>query len=170
MAAAAGGADRQHLAVALVTSWLVVTSPWIGMLRRIPSGAGWLDYAHVALGLVVLAIGCTYAWHCTRDGRWPLYFPVTPPHAGQVGRDVAGLLRGRVPASEGGGLFGLIEGLLLVALLATGATGAAWLAAQGGELAPGWRDAHIVCARLLIGLLVAHVITVSLHLLDFVRD
>lgn len=170
MAAAAGGADRQHLAVALLTSWLVLTSPWIGMYRRVPAGAGWLDHAHVALGFAALAIGIMYAWNCARGGRWPAYFPLVPPHAGQVGRDLAGLLRGRVPASEGGGLFGLIEGLLLLALVGTGATGAAWLAAKGGDSALGWRDAHIVCARVLIGLLVAHVITVSLHLLDFVRD
>jgi hypothetical protein len=170
VAEAAGGADRQHLAVALVTSWLVLTSPWVAMLRRVPAGAGWLDHAHVALGFAGLAIGCVYAWHCVRGGRWTLYFPLVPPHAGQVGRDVAGLLRARVPASEGGGLFGLIEGLLLLALVAAGATGAAWFAAQGGEAALGWRDAHIACARLLIGLLVLHVVTVSLHLLDFVRD
>ena len=110
-----------------------------------------------------------YAWSCARDGRWRLYFPWSPPDP-RVGRDLAGLLRGRIPAAEGGGLFGLIEGLLLLALLATAATGAAWFTAQGTDAAVSWRGQHILAARGLIGLLVLHVVTVSLHLLDLLRD
>ena len=49
-----------------------------------------------------------------RGGRWKLYFPVAAGNGAAVGRDLAGLLRGKVPAAEGGGLFGAIEGLLLV--------------------------------------------------------
>jgi len=162
--------DRQHGAVALLSLWLVITSPWIAMLRRIPSGAGWLDYAHVAVGLATLLLAVAYTWSCTREGRWRLYFPLTPSQLGNVGRDLGGLLRGRIPGAEGGGLFGFIEGLLLLALLAAAATGAAWLLTQGSAESLGWREAHLLLARGFIGLLVLHVVTVSLHLLDFVRD
>lgn len=162
--------NRQHVAVALLSLWLIGTSPWIAMLRRVPAGAGWLDYAHVALGFLTLLLAATYTWTCTRQGRWRLFFPWTPAQAGGVGRDLAGLLRGRIPAAEGGGLFGCIEGLLLLALCATAVSGAAWFAVQGSEATLAWRDAHLVAARVLIGLLLLHVVTVSLHLIDLVRD
>jgi len=162
--------NRQHLAVAVLSLWLVVTSPWIAMFRRIPDGASWLDYAHVLAGLLALLLAFTYTWACTRRGRWRLYFPVTPRLFGGVARDLGGLARGQVPAAEGGGLFGFIEGLLLVALLLTAASGAAWFSSQGSSAAVAWREFHIYGARSMIGLLVLHVVTVSLHLLDFVRD
>lgn len=162
--------NRQHFAVALLSLWLIVTSPWVAMLRRIPAGAGWLDYAHVGLGLATLLLAVIYAWTCTRQGRRRLYFPWTPTHIGGVGRDLRGLLHGEIPAAESGGLFGFIEGLLLVALGIAGASGAAWLLAQGTSDALAWRDCHIWAARGFIGLLVLHVVTVSLHLLDLVRD
>jgi cytochrome b561 len=162
--------NRQHFAVAALSLWLIGTSPWIAMFRRIPDGAGWLDYAHVALGFVTLLLAITYTWACTRQGRWRLYFPWTPRLIGGPARDLGGLFRGQIPAAESGGLFGLIEGLLLVALLLTAASGAAWFFAQGSGDALAWRQFHIYAARSMIGLLVLHVVTVSLHLLDFVRD
>jgi hypothetical protein len=162
--------DRQHLVVAAMSLWLILTSPWVSLLRRIPSGAGWLDYAHVFVGCVLLVLALTYTWTCTRGGRWQLYFPYAPAQIGNVGRDLAGLLRGRIPASEGGGLFGLIEGLLLVLLVTTAATGVAWLLTQGSAEALAWRGYHILAARGLVGLLVLHVLTVAAHLLDLLRD
>ena len=160
----------QHAAVAMLALWLVATSPWLAMLRRIPAGAGWLDYAHVGLGCAALLLCVTYGWTCTREGKWRLYFPVTAARLGSVASDLGGLLRGRLPAAESGGLFGLIEGLLLLALAITGLTGAAWLATQGSDEAVAWRECHVYAARGFIVLLVLHVATVSLHLLDFVRD
>jgi hypothetical protein len=168
--AAEATTDRQHLAVAALSLWLILTSPWVSMLRRVPSGAGWLDYAHVVGGCVLLVLALAYARACTRDGRWQLYFPYAPSQIGNVGREIAGLLRGRIPASEGGGLFGLIEGLLLVLLIATAVTGVAWLLTQGAPDALAWRGYHILAARGLVGLLVLHVFTVAIHLLDLLRD
>jgi len=162
--------NRQHFAVALLSLWLICTSPWIAMFRRIPDGAGWLDYAHVILGFVSLLLAVTYTWACTRQGRWRLYFPWTPELFCGPARDLRGLFRGQVPAAESGGLFGFIEGLLLVALSLTAASGAAWFFTQGTGDALVWRESHIYAARSMIGLLVLHVVTVSLHLLDFVRD
>ena len=162
--------NLQHAAVAMLALWLVATSPWLAMLRRIPAGAGWLDYAHVGLGCAALLLCVTYGWTCTREGKWRLYFPVTAARLGSVASDLGGLLRGRLPAAESGGLFGLIEGLLLLALAITGMTGAAWLATQGSNEAVAWRECHVYAARGFIVLLVLHVASVSLHLLDFVRD
>ena len=162
--------DRQHAAVAILSLWLILSSPWITLLRRIPASAGWIDYAHVVVGFSTLLLAVTYTLSCTRAGRWRLYFPWTPSTCGAVGRDLAGLLRGRIPSAEAGGLFGFIEGLLLIVLLATAATGAAWFITQGSSEALVWRDQHIFAARGLIGLLVLHVVTVSLHLLDFMSS
>ena len=161
--------DRQHFVLAVMLAWLIVTSPWVAMLRRIPSGAGFFDYAHVALGFVALPLSVTYALACVRAGGWRLYFPWASGGLGAVGRDVAGLLRGRIPSAEGGGLFATIEGLLLIALAVTAVTGAAWYLEQGSSAALAWREWHICAARGLAGLVVLHVVAVASHLLDFVR-
>jgi cytochrome b561 len=158
--------DRQHLLVALLSAWLILTSPWISMLRRIPGNAGFLDYSHVIVGFVALLLAVTYAVTCSLGGRWQLYFPFLSGQMGAVGRDLSGLPRGRIPTAEGGGLFALIEGLLLLALLASAVTGAAWFLAQGGTEALTWRQWHLYAARGLAGLILLHVVTVSLHLLD----
>jgi len=162
--------SRLHLVLAVISLWLVVTSPWLGMLRRIPAGAGWLDYAHVALGFAALLLGAVYVAACLRQGRRPLYFPWSPAGLRMVGGDLGGLLRGRIPAAEGGGLIGFIEGLLLLALAAVALTGAAWFVAQGTDAALAWRGHHLVAARAFIGLLVLHVVSASLHLLEFVGE
>ncbi len=163
-------AARQHLVLALLSAWLILTSPWVTMLRRVRRDAGLLDYAHIALGVLALLVSITYLFDCLRAGRWRLYFPWAGGRLGAVTSDLAGLLRGRVPAAEGGGLFGLIEGLALASLVVTGLTGAAWLWTQGTTEALAWRANHILAARFLAGAILAHVLTVSLHLLDFIRD
>jgi len=163
-------AGRQHLAVALLSTWLILTSPWISMLRRMPRNPGFFEYGHVALGFLALLLAVTYAWSCTRAGRWRLYFPWAAGQLGAVWRDIGGLLRGRIPSAEGGGLFALVEGLLLVLFLLTAATGAAWFWTQGSSDAVHWRSCHIPAARGFAALVLVHVISVTLHLLDFVRD
>jgi len=52
-------ADSQHLVVLLLSLWLVLTSPWITMRKGIPESAGFLDWAHVALGLVLVPLSIT---------------------------------------------------------------------------------------------------------------
>lgn len=163
-------AAQQHLALALLTAWLVLTSPWVHMFRRIPRNAGFLDYAHIGLGLLALALAVTFTVSCTRHGRWRLYFPWLAGDLRQAGSDLRGLFRREVPTSEGGGLFALVEGLLLLALLAAAFTGGLWLYAQGSAEAVSWRHYHILASRCMIGLLVLHIVSVSLHLLDFVRE
>jgi hypothetical protein len=162
--------DWRHLALVLLVLWLVLTSPWIAMYRRVPTDAGWLDHAHLVLGFATLALTVAYAWTCSRGGRWRLYFPLDRARLAAVGRELRGLLRGRIPAAEGGGLFGLIEGLLLLALLATATTGAAWYLTQGSAEALAWRGHHALAVRALVAFFVLHALSVSLHLLDFLRD
>lgn len=158
--------NRLHLAVVVACAWLVFTSPWVSMLRQVPSGAGFFDYAHVALGFAALVLAVIYTWACASDGGWRTYFPWAAGRSRAIIEDVLGLLRGRIPAAESGGLFAAIEGLLLLALLAVALTGAAWFALQGSAEAVAWRGHHVIAARALIGLIVAHVLAVASHLLE----
>lgn len=136
--------NRLHAALAVLAVWLVATSPWVAMLRRVPSGAGFFDYAHVALGWLALALGLVYAIALTRGGRWKQYVP-----------------------GKAAGITGVIEGLLLATIVVTGATGAVWFLLQGTDAAIAWRGWHILSARALIGVGLAHVLAVASHLLDF---
>ena len=163
-------AARMHAPLALLVVFLFASSPWVAMRRSIPRDAGWLDHAHVGLGLAALVLSLAYAWSCLHAGRWRLYLPWLAGRFDGLARDVGGLLRGRLPAAEGGGLYAALEGLLLLALLVTGLTGAGWLATAGTGDALAWREAHVLASRGVLALLVAHVVTVSLHLLDFVRN
>ena len=162
--------ERQHAVVTVVAAWLILTSPWIGMLRRLPSDPGWANLAHVWLGLAALPLAAAYLFDCVRGGGWHQNFPWLSPRQGALWSDLKGLFRGRLPAAEGGGLFGAIAGLTLLALLVAAVTGAAWYWTQGSSEALDWRERHIVAARCLIGLLVAHIVAASLHILDFIRD
>ena len=45
-------------------------------------------------------------------------------------------------------------------------TGAAWFMLQGSEHAVACRNVHIVGARVLVGLIVAHVLAVATHLFE----
>jgi hypothetical protein len=159
-----------HLLIALAATWLVASSPWIGMYRWLPDEPGFVNLSHVALGLALLPLGLAYAAACLQGGRWRSYFPWLAGDFAALGRDLAGLARGERPMSEGGGLFAAIEGLLLLALLAAAVTGAGWYAAQNTGAALAWRAAHLPVVWCFAGLLLGHVVAVSLHLVDLVRD
>lgn len=162
--------DRLHFTAAAISLWLIMSSPWITLLRRVPASAGWLDWSHIVLGFLTLLIAGAYTWTLAHNGGWKLIFPLLPTQFGAVRSDAMSLLRGRIPPAESGGLFGLIEGLLLVVLILTGATGAAWYLAQGTDAALDWRAHHQFAACGLVGLLVLHVLAVSLHLVEFLND
>jgi cytochrome b561 len=159
-------ANRLHFAVAAGCGWLIATSPWVGMLRRVPADPGLLDVAHVVVGFATSALALVYAAMVTRGSRWRALFPLGPQGLGAVARDVRGLAQRRIPSAESGGIYALVEGLLLVALLAAVVTGVGWFLSQGGPDALSWRTGHIVSARVLIGLAVAHVLAVASHLLE----
>ena len=159
-----------HLLIALACTWLLASSPWVGLYEALPDEPGWINASHVVLGLAMLPLGLLYLAACTGGGRWRLYFPWAAGQLGTVGADVAGVFRGERPASEGGGLFATIEGLLLLALIAAAFSGALWWLGGGSESAVVWRGHHIVAARAFAVLMVIHVVAVSLHLVDLVRD
>lgn len=156
-----------HVVVALALLALLACSPWIVMVRQWPARPHWGDLAHLALGLMVTASALGLAVGGIRRGRWPLWLPLGRTGRARLAQDVAGLLRGRLPPSESGGLFSLFEGLLLLSLLATGTSGLAWLAVQGSDLAMDLGDWHGTLARVSAGLLAAHFSAVALHLRDF---
>jgi cytochrome b561 len=158
--------NRLHVAVAVACAWLVLTSPWVSLLRRMPRDAGFLEYAHGVVGLVGLVLALAYTITCVRGGRWRNVLPWAAGDVAPLGRDLAGLLRGRLPSAEGGGLYAVIEGLLLLALLLVAITGAGWWLAQGGDAALDWRTVHIVGARALIVLVVLHIVAVATHLIE----
>ena len=159
-----------HLLIALASTWLVASSPWIGMYQALPDEPGAINLSHVVLGLATLPLGVVYFAACTVGGRWRLYFPWAARQFGGIGGDLAGIARGQRPGSEGGGLFAAIEGLLLLALLAAAITGALWFLGRGTEAAIAWRGHHILAARGFTGLAILHVLAVSLHVVDLVRD
>jgi cytochrome b561 len=133
-----------HVVVALSVAWLVATSPWVSMLRRMPADAGFFDYAHVTVGWLALVCGAWYAVSVAGGGRFRQYVP-----------------------GKAAGIGGTIEGLLLLALITTAATGALWFVLQGSADALTWRNLHVYSARALIAVGVAHVLAVAAHLLDF---
>jgi len=159
-----------HLVIALACTWLIASSPWLGMYQQMPDAPGPINGSHVVLGLALLPLALVYLVACTAGARWRLYFPWLGGQLGAVGRDLAGIARGQRPGSEGGGLFATIEGLLLLALFAAAASGTAWFLMQGSDSAVLWRGHHILAARSFAGLMLLHVVAVSLHLLDLVRD
>jgi len=159
-----------HLLIALACTWLLASSPWIGLYLALPEEPGWLNLSHVVLGLAMLPLGIVYLAACTVGGRWRLYFPWAAGQFGMIGTDLAGVFKGQRPGSEGGGLFAAIEGLLLLALIAAALTGALWLFGGGADAATLWRGHHIVAARAFAVLMGLHVLAVSLHLVDLVRD
>lgn len=159
-----------HLLIALAATWLLASSPWLGMYHALPEPAGGINVAHVVLGLALLPLGLVYLVACSAGGRWRLYFPWAAGQFDGLASDVGGLFRGQRPGSEGGGLFAAIEGLLLLALLLTAASGAGWFFERGTEAAVAWRGWHIGAAHAFAVLMGLHVLAVSLHVLDLVRD
>jgi hypothetical protein len=167
------GADatvRRVHSVALGTLLVLYgSSPWLAMLRRVPREPSLVDYLHLALGAVALLLALAFLALALRAGRWRLYFPWLAGRGGQVLRDLAGLFRGRLPRSEGGGLNTALQGFVLLALLATAVTGAGWFVAQGAEAALAWRAVHASSAHVLGGLVIAHAVTALAHVIDLAR-
>jgi hypothetical protein len=104
-----------------------------------------------------------------RAGRWRLYFPWAAGRGAQVLRDLGGLVRGRMPRSEGGGLNTALQGFVLLAMLGTALTGAGWFAAEGTDAVLAWREAHATFAHVLGVLVIAHAVTALVHVIDLAR-
>jgi cytochrome b561 len=160
---------RLHTGALVAALWLYATSPWLAMLRRVPKDASLVDYAHLLVGAAASLLAVAFLAAGLRAGRGRSYFPWAAGGAVAVVRDLGGLFRGRLPANEGPGLNSALQGLVLLAMLATAATGVGWFVAQGGDAALAWRAAHATLAHAFGGLVVLHAITALLHVLDFAR-
>lgn len=158
-----------HALLALAIVALLAGSPWLAMASRLPRQADLHNLAHVGIGLLALVLVGAHLLHCTLGGRWRLYWPWLDGRWEATRRDVAGLVRGRMPTVEGGGLLAAIEGLLLLAVLAAAVSGAGWLLVQGSDLALDWSDWHGTLGWVAAGLLALHVLGVASHWLDFIR-
>lgn len=159
-----------HTLLALLVATLVLGSPWLVMVSRLKSGADWPDLLHVAAGWAAAVLLLPYTLHTLGGGRWRLYLPWLAGDLRALRQDLSGLLRGRLPGSEGGGLFAALQGALLLALLAAAGTGLGWWFAQGTDTALDWHSHHTLAARVAVGLLALHLLTGAVHLLEFVRD
>ncbi len=160
----------QHWLAAALSIWLIATSPLISMRRIVPQSPTFWDYAHIGLGIALAVIAVTYFVTSLLDGGWRRHFPWVAGNLSEVGSDLKAVARLKIPSSGGAGLFSLIQGLLLVLLLATAATGLGWLIAEGSRAALVWREWHMIAANVFAWLLVVHVIASALHLLEFLRD
>lgn len=163
-------ARAQHWLAAALSIWLIATSPWISMRRVVPQSPTFWDYAHIGLGIALAVIAVTYFFTNVLGGGWRRHFPWLAGNLSEVGSDLRAIARLKVPSAGGAGLFSLIQGLLLVFLLATAATGTGWLLADGARGALAWREWHLLAANVFAWLLAAHVAASALHLLDFLRD
>ena len=159
-----------HALLAVMTLWLLATSPWVSMFRRFPAEPGFFDYAHAVVGGLALPCALAYCVTVTQAGRWKWFFPWAAGETGAMARDLTGALKGRVPPADGPGLYGAIKGLLLLALAVTAITGAAWFVAQGSQAALAFREWHTAAVRVLIILLLVHVAAVASHLVEMLRD
>jgi len=160
----------QHWLAAVLSIWLIATSPWISMRRLVPQSPTFWDYAHIGLGLVLAVIAITYFITNIADAGWRRYFPWAAGNLADLKSDLNAIAKLKIPSAGGAGLFSLIQGLLLALLVATALTGVGWLVADGARSALAWREWHMLAANVFAWLLVAHVVSSMLHLLDFLRD
>ncbi|MDT8438193.1 MAG: cytochrome b/b6 domain-containing protein [Wenzhouxiangellaceae bacterium] len=160
-------AERLHLPIAVACVWLMLSSPWLQMRRLVPAEPGWINGLHLALGLVMAVLAAVYFLALMPNGRWRELYPWAAGRFGPLLRDLSGLLRARIPGAGGAGLYSVIQGLLVLALLAVAWTGVGWWASDGARIALAWREWHQLAAQVFGVLLVLHVVAVATHFLDF---
>ncbi|ACA85089.1 cytochrome b/b6 domain-containing protein [Shewanella woodyi] len=160
----------QHLLLILLSLYLILTSGWLMMGRSLRASASLWDMTHVYLGLFATLIACLFLISNSTGGKWRQYFPWLIGDAGQLLRDLKGLLKGKLPTSGGRGLFSWVEGIGMLLLVAVGITGTMWFIMQGSSDALVWRSYHILLAKGFIGFILVHILFACLHLLDFVRN
>lgn len=161
--------QRLHLVLTLGSLSLVLTSPWIVIGRRLRPQAGFLDLWHVYFGLALLPLALLFLFKISRHGQWRLYFPYLAGNFRDARQDLFAILRGRPPLAGGAGLFSVLEGLLILALLACCVTGALWFFQHGGDNALFWRGVHGGLAAGFIVLLALHALFAALHLVASMR-
>ena len=160
----------QHGMLILLVAWLIATAPWVHLYNRVPPSPTFWVWSHLLLGVLVLVLAVTFTLSCLAQGRLRQYFPWAFGRFRPLLSDLKGLLRLKVPGNEGGGLFSVIKGLLLLALLATAITGALWWWTAGTREAVSWRGWHLDTVRYLAVFLALHILATIAHLISFMRQ
>lgn len=160
----------QHGVLILLLTWLIFTSPWVHLYNRVPANPTFWVWAHLILGLAALLLSLSFTVSCLVQGRFRHYFPWVLGRFRPLLADLRGLLRLRMPSNEGGGLFAVIKGLLLISLLAVAITGAMWLWTAGSREALAWRGWHLGAIRLMLVFLVLHIVATVSHIVHFMRQ
>ncbi|QYJ79557.1 cytochrome b/b6 domain-containing protein [Shewanella acanthi] len=161
---------RLHLLIVLSCTLLVCTSPWILIGKNLRNQASAWDYLHVYLGLVCAALALLFLLRNTLQGKWHQYYAWLVGDWSQLGADIKGLFKGRLPVAGGKGLFSAIEGIGMLLLLATGLSGVFWFAYQGSAAALEWRAYHQIFADIFVGFLVVHLVLAISHIIEFIRQ
>ncbi|GGI70552.1 cytochrome b/b6 domain-containing protein [Shewanella gelidii] len=161
--------ELQHLALLLLTSYLIITSNWILIGRALRDNASIWDTSHVYLGLVTAVLSTTFLIRNCIRGKWRQYFTWLAGDFSQVKQDIIGCAKGKIPVAGGKGLYSVLEGIGMLLLFATGLTGTFWFLAQGTADAMLWRGYHVAFAQGFIGFLILHFICACLHVADFIR-
>ncbi|MGY6555274.1 MAG: cytochrome b/b6 domain-containing protein [Wenzhouxiangella sp.] len=160
----------QHGLLIVLVAWLIATSPWVFLYNRVPPSPSFWVWSHLVLGIVTLALALSFGVTCLAQGRFRHYFPWALGRFKPLLGDLAGLLRLRMPANEGGGLFGVLKGLLLLSLLAVAITGALWWWTAGTRDALSWRGWHLDTVKLMVVFLVLHIVATVSHIVHFMRQ
>lgn len=160
----------QHGLLILLLAWLIATSPSVHLYNRIPPEPTFWVWSHLVLGVLTLVLSLSFSVTCLAQGRLRQYFPWAFGRFRPLLSDLAGLFRLRMPGNEGGGLFSVIKGLLLISLLAVALTGLMWLWTAGSRDAVAWRGWHLDSVRVMVVFLTLHVLATVAHLVQFIRQ
>lgn len=161
---------KLHLGLIFFTMFLVISSPWLFMARKLMPSSSWVNVSHVYLGLVTAILSVLFLLLHSINGRWRQFFCWLDGDISQLKADLFGLFKGRLPVAGGKGLFTTIEGLGLLALVTTGITGSLWFFYQGTADAMFWRQVHINCAYAFIGYLCVHILCAISHIWTFIKN
>ncbi|MDF0533163.1 cytochrome b/b6 domain-containing protein [Shewanella yunxiaonensis] len=160
----------QHLLLIVLCVVLLAGSGQLTLLRSLPAHAGFWNLTHVWLGLLASVVAFTFFISNLTGGSWRQYYGIVAGNWHPVWHDLCGLGKGRIPAAGGVGLFSLIEGLTMIALLAVCFSGCMWFFEQGSKDALFWRGWHHSLIYVFVTLLILHVLCALSHLLDLIRD
>ncbi len=162
--------DYQHVLIIILSVFLISTSGWILMGRGLRASASIWDLLHVYLGLVTAGLSVSMLFASCMKGRWRQMFPWLQADFSQIGKDLSGLVKGRIPVAGGSGLFSCIEGIGLLLLVGVSFSGLIWFCMQGSSDALVWRSYHILLAKSFIGFIFVHALCACLHLVDLIRN
>ncbi|WP_144210784.1 cytochrome b/b6 domain-containing protein [Shewanella donghaensis] len=163
-------AEKLHVIVITLSVFLVVTSPWIIIGRRLRSNASIWDNLHVYVGLIAAVFGLLFLIKNVLNSHWRQFFPWLSLDFSQCVDEIKQLKHGKLPSSGGKGIFSVVEGIGLVLMALVSITGIVWFMTQGSSDALVWRKYHILFAQGFVGFLAIHIVFAMFHIIDMVRN